>query len=97
MTKSRARGQPAVVDSSRKQASVQRIPQESTEPELDGAVIISNHVSTSTEFNFDDEFFSQDQVSKPKLIRSQKHQALHEHARNTLDKVLVGYTCYPVL
>ena len=31
------------------------------------------------EFNFDDEFFSQDKLTNPKLIRSLKHQAWHEH------------------
>ena len=40
-----------------------------------------NVVSAFTEFNFDDKFFPQDQVSNPKLTRSQKHQARHECAK----------------
>ena len=33
-----------------------------------------------TEYNFNNEFFSQSEVSKPKLTRSQKQQASQEHA-----------------
>ena len=73
MTRSCARGQPTDVDTSEKQAVVQGTLHETIEPELDGAVS-DNVVGAFTEFNFDDQFFPQDQVSKPKLTRSQKCQ-----------------------
>ena len=73
VTRSCARGQPTDVDTSEKQAVVQGTHHETIEPELDGEVS-DNVVSAFTEFNFDDEFFPQDQVSKPKLTRSQKRQ-----------------------
>ena len=80
MTRSCARGQPTDVDTSEKQAVVQGNPHETIEPKLDGAVS-DNVVGAFTEFNFDDQFFPQDQVSKPKLTRSQKCQNRHEHAK----------------
>ena len=64
MTRSRIWGQSTDVDTNKKQAVVQGTPQETTEPELDGA-LSDDVVSVFTEFNFEDEFFSQDQVSKP--------------------------------
>ena len=64
MTRSRTWGQSTDVDTNEKQAVVQGTPQETTEPELDGAVS-DDVVSIFAEFNFEDEFFSQDQVSKP--------------------------------
>ena len=47
---------------------------------MDGAVS-DNVVSAFTEFNSDDELFPKDQVSRPKLTRSQKRQAGHEHTK----------------
>ena len=63
MTRSHTWGQSTDVDTNEKQAVVQGTPQETTEPELDGTVS-DDVVSIFTEFNFEDEFFSQDQVSK---------------------------------
>ena len=69
VTRNRARGQPTDIDTSEKQAVVQGTPHKTIEPELYGAVS-GNIVSAFTEFKFDDESFPQDQVSKPKLTRS---------------------------
>ena len=37
-----------------------------------------------TQFNFDDEFFLQGKLNNPKLTKSQKHQARHEHTEEQL-------------
>ena len=59
-----------------------------TDPEL-------NHVVNSfiDEFNYDDEFFLQDQVCKPKLIRFQKRQV--QHAEWLQHKLLVWIYLFP--
>ena len=53
---------------------------ETTEP----LIVSDNVVSTLTEFNFDDEFFLQDKLNKPKLIKSQKCQTQHEHTKEQM-------------
>lgn len=65
--------------------NAQDISKESIDCEPDTVVSDNNSdpgvASTfAEEFNFDDEFFPQNQTSKPKLTRSQKWQARQEHA-----------------
>ena len=52
-----------------------------TEGTTEPGIISDNIGSILTEFNFDDEIFSQGKLSNPKLTRSQKHQAGREHAK----------------
>ena len=54
--------------------------EETTEP----GIVSDNVGSILTEFNFDDELFSQDKLTNPKLTRSQKRQARHEHTEEQL-------------
>ena len=49
--------------------------EETTEP----GIVNDNVGSILTEFNFEDEFFSQDKLTNPKLTRCQKHWARYEH------------------
>ena len=54
--------------------------EETTEP----GIVSDNVGSIITEFNFDDELFSQDKLTNPKLTKSQKRQPWHEHTKEQL-------------
>ena len=77
MTRSRTRRQPA------EEATVTEPAKETTKPTeetLEPGVVSDSGANMLTEYNFNNEFFSQGKISKPKLTRSQKRQARQEHA-----------------
>ena len=77
MTRSRTQRQPA------EETTVTEPAQETTKPTEDGlepGVVSDNGANMLTEYNFNDEFFSQGKMNKPKLTTSQKRQTCQEHA-----------------